>query len=169
MSRDRTHSIRFADQELFSEKEDEELVDDDNLSHLLAPSSRFGSATSVRPKSFLEHRNGNDDDDAMLGFGQSISILTRITLPDTSDPIERKPLCLQQVVESNSQIFIEDCTSFVPNEDPGIDAYMELKETDEFKGWERYVRECHKYSMPKLSPVKDIFDNKTYIFDLRVK
>lgn len=96
------------------------------------------------------------------------SILTRIT-QDTTQVESNEPICLKLYEESNSQLIEDDAFTFTPNKDPGIEAYMSIIEMDNFYGWEKYCRECHKYSLPPISAVKDILDGKTNIFDMSVR
>lgn len=98
-----------------------------------------------------------------------ISILTRITQIIEDDLDHTLPICLLLANESNSQIFEDNKFNFPPNVDPGIAPYMNQVETDTFHGWERYKRECWKYSMPRLTPFKDLLELKTTELNLRVK
>lgn len=103
---------------------------------------------------------------AILPF--TLSELTRITIKESREKVAGPPICLQCIEESNSQLLLIDAANFPPPRDPGIDEYINIIESDEHVGWQRYCRECHKYSMPRISAVKDILDGKTTVFDLRV-
>lgn len=166
-------SIHFAD----------DIGDDDDdsgsVKHLMEAPSQFESPhldaeTNDNNEQLNEDTNvdfNNNDgavEDEWLRLPQTPSILTRITLLDTGDGGERLPLCLQLAPESNSQIFLEDSTSFVPNTDPGIAEFMNLKEMDNEKGWEKYIRECYKYSLPRITGAKEVLHGRTQKFDLSV-
>lgn len=99
----------------------------------------------------------------------TLSELTRITIKESHEQLDHSPICLQFIEESDSQLLQVDAANFPPPRDPGINAYMSVIENDDYFGWERYCRECHKYSIPRISAVKDILDGKTTVFNLRVE
>lgn len=96
------------------------------------------------------------------------SVLTRITQQASDEQINRIPICLNLWEESNSQIIENDAFCFPPNKNPHIEQYMAVTESDDYRGWERYCFECHKYSMPRISIVKDILNQKTTVFNMKV-
>lgn len=118
-----------------------------------------------------DHISGRESDD---DYRQStilpakLSELTRITIKESHEKVNGPPICLHFIEESNSELFKIDATNFPPPRDPGIDEYINITESDVYFGWERYCRECHKYSLPRISAVKDILDGKTTVFNLRV-
>lgn len=97
-----------------------------------------------------------------------MSILTRITQMSDEDLYQNLPICLMFVQESNSQIIEDNTFNFPPIIDPGIAAYMDQVDSDECTGWKKYVQECFKYSMPRLTPVKDVLELKTTELNLKV-
>lgn len=110
----------------------------------------------------------DDDCRTSIMLPPTLSELTRITIKESREKVYGSPICLQFIEESNSQLLIFDGANFPPPRDPGIDKYVNITENDAHVGWERYCRECHKYSMPRISAVKDILDGKTTVFNLRV-
>lgn len=98
----------------------------------------------------------------------TLSELTRITIKESREKVDCPRICLQFIEESNSQLLQIDAANFPPPCDPGIDEYLNITESDAYVGWQRYCRECHKYSMPQISAVKDILDGKTTVFNMRV-
>lgn len=101
------------------------------------------------------------------------SILTRITnkQSDCLSNDDSKPICIELYEESiTSEFCHDDAHDFVPNLNPGIEEYMKIvkKNEDDLDGWERYPKECHKFSLPTITAVKECLCGESTILDLSV-
>lgn len=135
---------------------------DTNL--LLEPSKEYALEELFRSRSNIPETEADDNNK----IPSDLSILTRLTQDKSDVKLDRDAICLYVWEESNSQIIENDAFNFPPNKNPNIEKYIEIVENDNYKGWERYCRECQKYSMPRIKVVKDILDGKTTIFNMKV-
>lgn len=125
--------------------------------------------TNVSSTTSIEHQFKCNSKSTSTSTSGCESILTQITSqPPTDDESESEPICVQLYEESVSEMFRDDSFDFVPNENPGIEQYMEFVEDDNYVGSDKYRKECHKYSLPPISHVLDILDGKSTTLDLNV-
>lgn len=131
------------------------------------------SDKSITQSNYDYEKNVHDNTQTVADYNVSlcpsyISVLTKITQISEEDLNKNLPICLLFTQESNSQIIEDNTFNFPPNIDPGISAYMNYVDTDKITGWKKYVKECYKYSIPRLTAVKDVLDLKTSKLDLKV-
>lgn len=117
----------------------------------------------------IAHQFTFNSDSTITSTSGCESILTRITQPPSDEESESEPICIQLYEESVSQMLRDDSFDFVPNENPDIEEYMGLVEDDKYVGWNKYKKECHKYSLPPIAAVKDILEGQSTRFDLNVR
>lgn len=139
-----------------------------NSEHLSLKSIDSKHITIVEEKATPTPNESVSEITVVSAVSSNESILTRITQILEEDLNRALPLCLLLASVSNSQIFEDNKFNFPRNVDPGISTYMDQVDTDEYTGWERYKRECFKYSMPRLTPLKDVLEHKTTELKLRV-